>query len=313
MVVNTYPHNNRETDLKECLGSLKKQSYKNFTVVLVENHINKIDIKKIVNEFLNVLEIKVIVYSIKRLPSLFNVGWRAMRTEYVAFLADDAVADKDWLKNIKSELDKGGEIAAVSGPVISSCYPTGEMHRLYLAMKSSWLGKIVIGPYIYLAIENHPEMPGIYFGSGAYSFGSALPESVSFSRTEIDLLTTTSMGIKRKVLKEIGGFDERYNFNHADGDLFLRIKEAGYKLFFSPKIIVKHMVRIGPSRNAYYIGKDTGTFHRNHLRPKKLRSFLGAILNILVLNVYWVYSAVSKRDVSQLRGITGYVEGVFDI
>ncbi|MFA6518463.1 MAG: glycosyltransferase [Candidatus Shapirobacteria bacterium] len=311
VVVNTYPHNYRGVDLEKCLDSLAQQSYRNFKVVLVENNVNQIGVEKIVKLFLNKIEVKVVVCSIKRLSVLFNIGWKEVKTEYVAFLADDAVADKDWLKNIKIELDKNERIAAVSGPVISSCYPTGEMHSLYLKMRSSVLGKMFIGPYIYLAMENCPTVPGKYFGSGAYSFGTALPESINFSRAEIDLLTTTSMGIKREVLDELGGFDEIYNFNHADGDLFLRIKQAEYKLIFSPKIKVKHMVRIGPSRNAYYIGKDTGIFHRKHLRPKSLRSLLGAVLNILVLNVYWMYSAVSKKDVSQLKGITGYVEGIF--
>ena len=75
--------------------------------------------------------------------------------------------------------------------------------------------------------------------------------------------------------------------------------------------MVKHYVRLGPSRNAYFIGRDTGTFHKHHLRPIHLSGYIGAMLNIGVLQAYWVFKALTHRDLSQLKGISGYFEGVF--
>lgn len=310
IVVNTYPRVGREEDLMRCLDSLEKQSYKNFLIILVENSGSDDEASKIVDKYKERMEIRLVCCPIKRLPALFNIGFRSGVNKILAFLADDTAADKKWLENIVVELDGNKKIAAVSGPVISSSFPTGEMHSLYLKMNSNWFWRILVWPYIFFAMENSPSSPGKYFDSGAYSFGTALPESIHFERQEIDLLTTTSMGIKRKVLEQMNGFNNDFCFNHADGDLFLRIKEAGYKLIFSPKIRVKHMVRIGPSRNAYFIGRDTGVFHRKHLKPKSIRSLIGAVLNILVLNGYWLFSTISRRDISQLKGVTGYIEGL---
>jgi len=309
VIVNTYPRENRQEDLINCLDSLKRQKYKKFSIVLVENNDSLAEVNQIMDKY-GEMKIETIFCPVKKLSKLFNIGWKATKSKYLAFLADDAVADIDWLGCIAKELKQDSKIGAVSGPVVSSCFPTGEMHALYLKMNANLLGKLLIWPYMFFAMDNLPSAPGKYFSSGAYSFGTALPDSVNYERQEIDLLTTTSMGIKRNILEKLKGFDEDFSFNHADGDLFLRIKKLGYKLIFSPKVKVKHMVRIGPSRNAYFIGKDTGIFHRKHLRPRDLKSFVGAIMNVVVLNSYWIYSAIKNKDMSQLKGIVGYIEGV---
>lgn len=309
VIINTYPRLGRKQDLIRCFNSIERQSYKSFKLIVVENSDDNLDIRSILKSYIKVMDIKVVVNPVKRLSTLFNLGWREAKTEIIAFLADDTEADGDWLKNIVSELSLKNDVGAVSGPVISNCFPTGEMHRLYLNVHKNILTKLLISPYIYFAMDNSPALPGKYFKSGAYSFGSALPESVNWKRQEIDLLTTTSMGIRKSALENLGGFDERFNFNHADGDLFLRLKDAKYKLVFNPNIVVKHFVRIGPSRNAYFIGKDTGIFHRKHLRPNSIKSVIGAVANIAVLNIYWLYSAIHRRDLSQLKGISGYIEG----
>ena len=311
VIVNSYPRGGRTEDLQHCLEALTKQTYTFFEVLIVENFSSDKEVIKITESFNSKLKIRYTYDPIKRLSRLFNIGWKTAKSELLAYCADDTYPDKNWLKNIVADLKKDSTIAAVSGPVLSDCFPTGEMHRLYLLMNHGIVGRFLIKPYIYLAMGDHPDAPGKYFESGSYSFGSALPESIHFAKQYLDLLTTTSMGIRRSVLKKMGGFDERYIFNHADGDLFLRLKAQGYNLLFDPKVVVKHYVRLGPSRNAYFIGRDTGTFHKHHLRPIHLSGYIGAMLNIGVLQAYWVFKALTHRDLSQLKGISGYFEGVF--
>lgn len=310
IIINTYPRVGRDKDLRRCLDSLKKQSYQNFKIIVVENFNSDLSVNKVIKSYCGTMEMKVVFNPVKRLSLLFNIGWKQAKTEIIGFLADDTKADSHWLENIVEELSLKNDVGAVSGPVVSSCFPTGEMHRLYLRANETIWGRLFIRPYLYFSMDDSPTLPGKYFSSGSYSFGSALPESINFKRQEIDLLTTTNMGIRKSALEKLDGFDEDFNFNHADGDLFLRLRKMGYKLVFNPKIMVRHFVRLGPSRNAYFIGKDTGIFHRKHLRPDSIKSMVGAVMNIAVLNIYWLYSGIHKRDLSQLKGISGYVEGV---
>jgi cellulose synthase/poly-beta-1,6-N-acetylglucosamine synthase-like glycosyltransferase len=47
-----------------------------------------------------------------------NVGWRAAKTDWVAFLDDDVVPDPDWLSRLASDLDSApGDVGGVQGNV----------------------------------------------------------------------------------------------------------------------------------------------------------------------------------------------------
>jgi GT2 family glycosyltransferase len=45
----------------------------------------------------------------------------------------------------------------------------------------------------------------------------------------------------KKLLDEVGWFDEHYFFDGEDIDLCYRIHEAGYKLFYYPEVTVTHL------------------------------------------------------------------------
>jgi GT2 family glycosyltransferase len=310
VIINTYPRGTRKFDLSRLLESLTRQTYKNFTVLLVENSIDKRNIRTIIKQYSKVLRLFTLYDGTKRLSYLFNLGWQNSKTELLAYIADDTEADPNWLRNIYLELSRGGRVAAVSGPVISVTFPVGEMHRMYLITQQNLLVRWLTAPYYHFVMEDQPLAPGKYFQSGAYSMGTGLPEAVGFRRQDIDLLTTTSMGIRRSVIKSIGGFDERFLFNHADGDLFLRLKKKDYRLVFDPKIVVRHYLRIGPSRDPGIIGRDTAVFYKKHLRPRSLSGIIGAMMNVVILNSYWIYSALRNRSFAQLGGMAGFLQGL---
>ncbi len=309
IIINTYPHETREEDLTKCLKSISNQSFKDFNVLIVENSENKEEPLNIAKKC-NIDEVEVICDKTKKLSYLFNVGWKNTQTERLAYIADDAEATDDWLSNIDKELNENETTGVVTGPIISTCYPAGEMHRLYLISQKNWLTKLVTWPYMHFVLENNPLAPGLLFNSGAYSLGAGLEESKKYSRQEIDLATTSSMGIRKVCLEKINGFDENFLFNHADGDLFIRIKKEGWKIIFDPKVIAYHNVRLGPSRNAYNIGRDTGLFYKKHIKIKSVATILGILMNLTVLNGYWVYNTLRTRDAKQLKGILGFFEGI---
>ena len=310
-VINTYPSKRREKELKRTLDSVFKQTYQDFEILLVENYQDQKRIKSVVNKFKNKAQrIKIINDPKKKLSYLFDIGWRAARTELIAYVADDVELESKWLEGVHEELMSDKNIGVVTGPILSSCFPAGEMHRLYLISQKNPILKIIAWPYLHFTLEDKALLPGNLFESGAYSLGAAIPEARNFPRQEIDLATTSSMGIRKSILEEIDGFDQRFNFNHADGDLFIRIKKAGYKIVFTPKAVSHHHLRLGPSRNAYIIGLDTGIYYKKRVRPKSLGGFIGALLNIGFLNTYWVYNAVRTGKTNQLKGIYGFIKGL---
>jgi GT2 family glycosyltransferase len=120
------------------------------------------------------------------------------------------------------------------------------------------------------------------------------------------------MLIRRSAIQAVGGFDEHFIFNHADGDLFVRLKREGFKIIYNPKMCAIHYLRIGPSRYPYFIGRDTAYFYLKDIRPRSLKGILAALTNLALLNVYWIYKTIQLKDLRQLLGISGFLKGILD-
>ncbi len=244
VVVLTY---NRCEYLKRCLNSLMRQSYTDFDVLVIDNAST--------DDTLAVLKtypVKVMTDPRKKLSYLFNLAWKSTQGKYVAYLADDVELHFDWLRNAIETFGIDERIGCVGGPIIST--RKQEMHLLYEDANRSILLSFAARVYERVIMEGRLFEPGALAQSGAYSMGASLESSLRFkSPISVDLLTTSAMIVKREVFHKIGGFDENFYFNHADGDLFIRMKKAGYELMFNSQVVAWHHVRPGLSRNTYYI------------------------------------------------------------
>lgn len=302
IIINTC---NRVQDLKRCLDSLRAQTHKNFETIVIDN--NSTDGT---SNLLRQYSVKVVRNSTKKLSYLFNLGWHNASGDILAYIADDVEADPEWLENIIGTFNKFPKAAAVSGPIIST--QKQEMHLLYEQARKSSSLRPLLWLYERVIMENKLFEPGRLCQSGAYSMGAGLPRSMNLKGPiEVDLLTTSSMGIRKKVLQELAGFDENFYFNHADGDLFVRLKKQGYRLIFNPEIKALHYARPGPSRFPYYMGRDTAYFFMKDIRPKSLSGWGCFLLNIIFFNGYWFYKAIQIRDIKQLNGFFGFLCGIF--
>jgi len=320
VIINTV---DRPKDLKRCVSAVLNQTYRNFEIVVVNNGVGE-ETRALLGECKVQtclparqgakckVNFKVIENKTKRLSYLFNLGWKNAdpKAEIFAYCADDTEPDKIWLETIVNYLSEHPEAGAVSGPTLSMIEPAGEMFALYDLMKKTLVTKLFLRMYEYFVMEDKTFEPGHWPESGAFTMGAGIPLPHIKEPIEIDLLTSGNMGIWRSVMEEIGGFDERFLFNHADGDLFIRIKKAGYKLIFHPQVKVLHHMRFGPTRYPQIMGRDTALYYLKDVRPHSVRGWIGACLNLLVFNVYWIFKAVQQKDPKQLLGIGGFLWGI---
>ena len=82
--------------LKETIGYLNKQSFKNFEILVITDKVSKTS---------NPAQ--------KR-----NIGAKLSKGEYLAFIDDDSYPQKNWLKNALQQL-KSDDVAAVCGPCLT--------------------------------------------------------------------------------------------------------------------------------------------------------------------------------------------------
>lgn len=110
IVIVTY---NTEQELEDCLNSLQKQTDGNFEIILLNNG-NTID-----SQILGRYDLVFIDLHKNYGPSYArNVGMKIAKSDYLLFLDDDAIADKNWVKQGYSILRSKPSVYAVRGKVI---------------------------------------------------------------------------------------------------------------------------------------------------------------------------------------------------
>jgi len=143
--------------------------------------------------------------------------------EILAFVDDDAVVDRDWLRGLRKAWIENPDAAAITGPVIP--YELETTAQVLFEARGGF-GHIFeprrFGPDCRY-IRNYPCNAG-FFGAGC------------------------NMAFSRRVLIALGGFDEALDTGAplpggGDLDILYRILRAGYILVQEPRFLVRHQDR----------------------------------------------------------------------
>jgi GT2 family glycosyltransferase len=60
-------------------------------------------------------------------------------------------------------------------------------------------------------------------------------------RRDVGMLGGAALLVRREVIDDVGGFDERFHMYGEDNEWCLRIKQAGWRLVFEPDAVVVHV------------------------------------------------------------------------
>lgn len=200
----------RET-LKECLKSLKNQSYENHEVIVVGIDERS---RSFASEFgFNFFFSPKANSSFQR-----NLGIEESEGDIVAFIDDDAVADKDWLRFLAMHY-KDDRVACVGGRIILK----------FLSEVPAFL----------------KELPDEIFKG---FLGGTLLNSRRAVKLQEPLLWGTNLSFKKDVFDEVGFFDLKLGrtpdrlISEDETELQRRIMERGYGLIYEPRAIVTHLI-----------------------------------------------------------------------
>ncbi len=203
--------------LKECLASLRLQTFTDFEIIIVDNASRDGSGEYIAAEF---PEAKLILLPRNiGFAGANNEGLKQADGEFIALLNNDAEADKDWLRNLAD--------AMARNPAAGICASKMLVH-----------GTQVI------------DSAGDGFAANLKGFKRGEGQSADqYSREEYVFGACAGAALyRKKMLDEIGFFDESFFLLHEDTDLNLRAQLAGWKVRYVPEAAVFHKVRssIGP-------------------------------------------------------------------
>lgn len=219
VVICTY---NRAKYLEKCLNSLNKQTYPNFEIVVVDGPSND-ETSQVLEKY---PEIKLIKQEkLNGLSFARNLGIQASDGEIVAFIDDDAVADENWIKYlVEGYTDES--IGGVGGPVFDKDGNCCEF-------KNGYISKTGIPSLIQENDLNYNDPHGNFF----------------------NYITGTNASFRKKVLYEVGLFDEYIKYNLDETDVCMRvILKSVYKIKHVNNAIVFHATAEGHNRvPPYYI------------------------------------------------------------
>ena len=108
---------------------------------------------------------------------------------------------------------------------------------------------------------------------------------------EIDFATGCCVLIKRNVLEKIGLFDDKFFLYFEDGDLSMRVKKTGYKIFYVPSAVLWHINAgssgSGSNLHDYYLTRNRMYFGMKYAPFRSKLALIRESIRLLLSGREW--------------------------
>ena len=277
------PNWNGVHHLPTCLDSLRRQSYPDFEVIVVDNGSTDGSLELLARDY---PEVKVVALPENRgFAGGVNAGIREARGEIVAVFNNDAEADPCWLGELAGALARHPE-AGMATPKV-----------LLLDRR-----EVINTTGDFYGVDGVPGNRGVWqrdegqFNDEEYVFGAA----------------GVAAAYRRAMLDEVGLLDEGLISYCEDVDLAWRAQLAGWKCVYVPKAVVYHKLSAtgGGKIASYYCGRNfIYVMAKNYpttLLRKHWQRIVGAQFDIAWQALKaWRGEAARARLRGQLAGLWG--------
>lgn len=198
--------------LEECLTSLLKTVYHNFEIIVIDNNSTD-ESEQVVKKFDSVVFYKH--HSNSGYTGGNNIGFRISKGKYLVTLNNDVIVDPHWLDSPVCLLEKHPSAGIISCRQMQY-YDPEKIDGLFSYLKKD----LTFYPY---GNNNRFDSKENYSGTGYVLIangGSAI--------------------LKKEMVEQIGGFDERFFAYYDETDLCMRANLHGWKIIYDPNSVVFH-------------------------------------------------------------------------
>lgn len=196
-----------------------------------------------------------------------NLGVNKAKGEYLLFLNNDTLIPEDFL-SIMTEFMKSHPDAGMSSPKIN--FTTGQIQYAGARQMNKFTGR------------------GKKYGNKEIDQGQYDHNKIT------DLPHGAAMMVPKKVIDKVGTMFEDYFLYYEEHDWALRIKNAGYQIYYvgSTHIVHKESVSVGPDSplKAYYMSRNRLLF--------QIRNYAG--LDRLLSIIFFLFLSLPKSSIKYL-------------
>ena len=201
---------NGERLLQICLGALLRQTYRDYEVILVDNGSKDSSVRLASESF---PEVRVVqLEDNKGFTGGNAAGLRVAIGEYIALVNNDTRADPGWLENLVRPMREDSKVGICASRVLIE----GD-GRIYSAGDGVTTAGVGFNRGLGQPASFYPDSEGVF---------SACAGAVLY---------------RRKMLNDIGFFDEDFFIYDEDTDLSFRARLAAWKCVYVPGAVIYHI------------------------------------------------------------------------
>jgi len=212
------PHWNGIDVLSECIDSLNNTKYSNFEIIVVDNASSDDSVKWINNNHpkINIVEND----QNYGYAGGCNRGIKISKGDYIVFLNNDTIQEKNWLSNLVSFMNNHPDCAAVQPKILN----------YYERDKFDYAG----------GSGGHMDVLCYPFARGRLFLEQEIDNKQYDDDTQCFWASGTAIMVRKKYFLEVEKFDENFFAHMEEIDLCWKLQLKGYKVYVNPKSVVYH-------------------------------------------------------------------------
>ena len=234
------PHWNNVDVLSECLESISNTDFENFETIVVDNASTDNSVASVRSNYPNVKLIendKNYGYA-----GGCNIGAEAASGDFLIFLNNDTVQEKDWISNLIKTINSDDKIAAVQPKILN----------YYNRNVFDYAG----------GSGGHMDIYCFPFARGRIFSFQENDEGQYNNKEKCFWSSGTCFMVRRELFQKAGGFDDSFFAHMEEIDLCWRLYAMGFEVWVEPDSVVYHKNALTlpmHSHKKYYLN------HRNSL------------------------------------------------
>ncbi len=170
-----------------------------------------------------------------------NMGTRAASGDFLLYLNPDCLIEKQTIPELKAVFEQHPDAGMAGGRLLN---PDGsEQAGSRRDIPTPWRSFVHLSGLVYFS----KLFPGVFSGFLRHR------ESVPEAEIEVEAVSGACMMVPRKIIDDVGGFDEAYFLHVEDLDWCLRIRQKEWKIFFAPRARVTHAKGVCSARRPVFV------------------------------------------------------------